>query len=91
MSEKNHNEDYGKYEEKSVPSEHSSHQDYQKLLEKIDKLGEKLSDMKNEDPDEDYKNFDTPTKPPSYFEELVRILEFFKIRKIKINHTLCST
>ena len=78
MSEKNPNEDYGKYEEKSVPSEHSSHQDYQKLLEKIDKLDEKLSDMKNEDPDEDYKNFDTPTKPPSYFEELVRIFEFFK-------------
>ena len=76
MSEKTFYEDYGKYEEKGVPSEHSSHQDYQKLIEKIDKLGEKLSDMNNEDPNEDYKNFDTPIKPLSYFEELVSIFDF---------------
>ena len=75
MSEKTPNDDYGKYQEKSVPSEHrdrSSHQEYYKLLDKIDNCLKKMEDMKK-DPQEDYENFDTPTKPPSYFTELVSI------------------
>ena len=79
MSEKNPNNDYGKSQEKSVSYEHPdhpSHQEYQKLLEKIDNCLEKMDDMKK-DPQEDHENFDTPTKLPSYFTELVSIFYFF--------------
>ena len=95
MSEKNPNDDHGKYQEKRVLSEqldHSSHQEYQKLLEKIDncldwmiKLDEKLDNM-TKDPQEDYENFDTPTKLPSYFTELVSIFDFLT-GEIQIHQT----
>ena len=57
MSEKNPNDDHGKYPEKSVPSEHpdhSSHQEYQKLLKKIDNCLEKMNDM-NKNSQEDHE------------------------------------
>ena len=83
MSEKNPNEDH----EKSVPTEHldnSSQQEYQKQLEqKIDKLIEQMSE-KNTDkhPYEDYKSFETSTRMPSYFKDLVSI-ELLKIREME--------
>ena len=93
MSEKHPNEDYEKYQEKSVPSEHSDHsihREYQKLDQKIenldqkiDKFLKKMSDMKDEHPYEDYKKFETSTKVPSYFKELVSVFEPLKTREIE--------
>ena len=90
MSEKNPNDDYGKYQEKSVSYEHpdhSSHQEYQKLLKTLDNCLEKIDDMKK-DPQEDYENFDTPTKLPSYFTDLVSIFNFFITGEIQIRQSL---
>ena len=74
--------DYEKSRDKSVQglqtehSNHSIHQGYQKLLDqKIDDFLKKMSDMKDEHPYEDYKKFETSTKIPSYFKELVSVFE----------------
>ena len=76
MSEKRPN---GDYQGKSVPSEHPDHSSYlkyQKLEQKFENLLGRMRDMKDEHPYEDYKNFETWTKIPSYFNELVSTFEF---------------
>ena len=45
-----------------------------------------MSDMKDEHPYEDYKKFETFKKIPSYFNELVSTIEFWKL-EILSNHT----
>ena len=47
-----------------------------KTPKKIENLLEKMSDMKDEHPYEDYEKFETFKKIPSYFNELVSTIEF---------------
>ena len=76
MSEKSPN---GDYQGGNLPSEHPDHSSYlkyQKSLEqKIENLLEKMGEIKDEHPYEDYTKFETSTKIPSYI-ELVSTFKF---------------